>query len=87
MKKYLIVVAGGKGTRMGGEMPKQFQLLDGKPIIMITLERLHAIDPTMQLILVLPAEHIELWKELCKEYCFEYRSWGTLRFGILGHSS
>ena len=46
MKKYLIVVAGGKGTRMGGEMPKQFQLLDGKPIIMITLERLHAIDPT-----------------------------------------
>ena len=70
MKKYLIVVAGGKGTRMGGEMPKQFQLLDGKPIIMITLERLHAIDPTMQLILVLPAEHIELWKELCKEYSF-----------------
>lgn len=51
-------------------MPKQFQLLDGKPIIMITLERLHAIDPTMQLILVLPAEHIELWKELCKEYSF-----------------
>ena len=70
MKKYLIVVAGGKGTRMGGEMPKQFQLLDGKPIIMITLERLHAIDPTIQLILVLPAEHIELWKELCKEYSF-----------------
>ena len=70
MKKYLIVVAGGKGTRMGGEMPKQFQLLCGKPIVMITLERLHAIDPTMQLILVLPAEHVELWKELCKEHSF-----------------
>ena len=55
MKKYLIVVAGGKGKRMGGEMPKQFQLLGGKPIVMLTLERLHAIDPTIQLILVLPA--------------------------------
>ena len=47
MKKYLIVVAGGKGTRMGGEMPKQFQLLCDKPVVMVTLERLHRIDPTM----------------------------------------
>ena len=70
MKRYLIVVAGGKGTRMGGEMPKQFQLLSGKPLVMVTLEHLNAIDPTMQLILVLPAQHIELWKQLCKEYSF-----------------
>ena len=70
MKRYLIVVAGGKGTRMGGEMPKQFQLLGGKPLVMVTLENLNAIDPTMQLILVLPAQHIELWKNLCKEYSF-----------------
>ena len=70
MKKYIIVVAGGKGTRMGGEMPKQFQLLGGKPIVMVTLGRLQAMDPTVKLILVLPAEHIDLWKELCKEYDF-----------------
>lgn len=70
MKKYLIVVAGGKGTRMGGEMPKQFQLLGGRPVVMVTLERLYELDPAMQLILVLPAEHIELWKELCKKYDF-----------------
>lgn len=70
MKKYLIVVAGGKGLRMGGEMPKQFQLLGGKPVIMITLERLYAMDPLMQLILVLPAEHTELWMQLCKEHGF-----------------
>lgn len=70
MKKYLIVVAGGKGLRMGGEMPKQFQLLGGKPVIMITLERLYAMDPSMQLILVLPAEHTELWMQLCKEHGF-----------------
>ena len=70
MKKYLIVVAGGKGVRMGGDMPKQFQLLCGKPVLMITLEHLHAIGPLMQLILVLPEEHIELWKDLCKEHSF-----------------
>lgn len=70
MKKYLIVVAGGKGTRMGGDMPKQFQSLGEKPVIMLTLERLHAMDPGIQLILVLPADHFELWKELCKQHSF-----------------
>lgn len=55
---------------MGGDMPKQFQLLCGKPVLMITMEHLHAIDPLMQLILVLPEEHIELWKDLCKEHSF-----------------
>ena len=84
MKRYLIVVAGGKGTRMGGEMPKQFQLLAGKPLVMVTLEHLHAIDPIMQLILVLPAQHMELWKQLCKEYSFavplQLTAGGTTRF-------
>ena len=70
MKRYLIVVAGGKGTRMGGETPKQFQMLGDKPVVMVTLERLHAIDPSMQLILVLPAEHMEMWMALCKQYSF-----------------
>lgn len=84
MKKYLIVVAGGKGTRMGGEMPKQFQLLGDKPVIMLTLERLHAMEPGIQLILVLPAEHFELWKELCKQHSFAVplllAQGGTTRF-------
>ena len=70
MKKYMIVVAGGKGLRMGGDVPKQFQIIGNKPILMVTLERLHAIDPTMQIILVLPADQIEMWKEMCREYEF-----------------
>ena len=71
MKKYIIVVAGGKGTRMGGDIPKQFQLLGNRPVVMVTLERLHMIDPSIQLILVLPAVHFEEWKELCRQYSFE----------------
>lgn len=70
MKKYLIVVAGGKGLRMGGELPKQFQNIGGRPILMVTLERLHAIDPSMQLVLVLPADQFDFWKELCRQYDF-----------------
>ena len=70
MKKYIIVVAGGKGLRMGGGVPKQFQILGDKPVLMVTLERLHAIDPLMQLVLVLPADQIELWKEMCRQYSF-----------------
>lgn len=70
MKKYIIVVAGGKGLRMGGDVPKQFQIVGNKPVLMVTLERLHAIDPSMQLVLVLPADQLEQWKEMCKEYGF-----------------
>lgn len=70
MKKYIIVVAGGKGLRMGGDVPKQFQIVGNRPVLMVTLERLHAIDPSMQLVLVLPADQLEQWKEMCKEYGF-----------------
>ena len=71
MKRYLIVVAGGKGLRMGGDMPKQFQLLGGRPILMHTIERLYAMDNSLQVVLVLPEEHLELWSNLCKQYKFQ----------------
>ena len=84
MKRYIIIVAGGKGTRMGGEMPKQFQLLGSRPIVMHTIENLYALDSSLQIILVLPQEHIELWRSLCKEYSFEVplmlTAGGTTRF-------
>ena len=84
MKRYLIIVAGGKGVRMGGDLPKQFQLLDGKPLVMVTIENLYAMDVTMHIILVLPKEQIELWKELCAEYDFKVPvtvvTGGTTRF-------
>ncbi len=70
MKRYLIVVAGGKGVRMGGVLPKQFQLLGGRPVLMVTLERLYALDNTLHLVLVLPKEHLGLWDELCLKYSF-----------------
>lgn len=66
----MIIVAGGTGTRMGAEIPKQFIELNGKPILMQTLERMHAVDKAMELILVLPANQLGEWKKLCNKHAF-----------------
>ena len=71
MKKYIIIVAGGKGLRMGGDIPKQFLPVCGKPVLMRTLEAFHAYDAAMRLILVLPVSQQAYWKQLCEEYQFE----------------
>ena len=70
MKKYAIIVAGGKGLRMGGDLPKQFIPVEGRPVLMRTLDTFHACDPSIQLILVLPPDHQPYWQELCREYGF-----------------
>jgi 2-C-methyl-D-erythritol 4-phosphate cytidylyltransferase len=71
MKKHIIIVAGGKGLRMGGDIPKQFLPVGGKPVLMRTLEAFHAYDASMQLILVLPVSQQAYWKQLCAEYKFD----------------
>ncbi len=70
MKKYCIIVAGGSGRRMKSVIPKQFLLLDGKPLLMHTVERFHSFDSSIELILVLPPEHHSLWDSLITEYSF-----------------
>lgn len=67
---YVIIVAGGKGLRMGGDIPKQFLPVGGKPVLMRTLERFREYSPALSIILVLPKAQQEYWKELCKEYSF-----------------
>ena len=51
---YVIIVAGGKGLRMGSDIPKQFLPIGGKPVLMRTLERFREYDADLQIILVLP---------------------------------
>lgn len=71
MKKHIVIVAGGKGLRMGGEIPKQFLPICGKPVLMRTLEVFHTFDAAMHIVLVLPVSQQAYWKELCQEYQFE----------------
>lgn len=70
MKKYVLIVAGGKGLRMGGEQPKQFLPLKGRPVLMHTLEQFYRSDVAMEIILVLPHEQQNYWKQLCEEHHF-----------------
>ena len=68
---YVIIVAGGKGLRMGSDIPKQFLPIGGKPVLMRTLERFRAYDAALQIILVLPEAQQDYWRKLCEQYHFE----------------
>lgn len=70
MKKYVIIVAGGKGLRMGTEVPKQFLPVGGKPVLMRTMEAFRAYDEALEMIVVLPAEQQAYWQELCHNHAF-----------------
>ena len=67
---YIIIVAGGKGLRMGSDIPKQFLPIGGKPVLMRTLERFREYSKDIQIILVLPESQQEYWHQLCHEYHF-----------------
>lgn len=62
MSDYVIIVAGGSGTRMQSQEPKQFLPLAGKAILHHTIEAFHKYDPTFKYIVALPKEYIEYWK-------------------------
>ena len=68
---YIIIVAGGKGLRMGSDIPKQFLPIGGKPVLMRTLERFREYSKDIQIILVLPEAQQAYWHELCQEYHFD----------------
>lgn len=68
---YIIIVAGGKGLRMGGDIPKQFMTVGGKPILMRTIDCFHQYSDDIRIILVLPEAHRKYWQELCAEYHFD----------------
>lgn len=64
-RKYVVIVAGGSGTRMGAATPKQFIELGGKAILRRTIEVFLEACPEINVITVLPDEHIAYWKDYC----------------------
>ena len=69
--EYIIIVAGGKGLRMGGEVPKQFLPIGGLPVLMRTMLRFREALPEVNIILVLPKAQQEYWKSLCQQHQFD----------------
>ena len=70
MERYAVIGAGGKGLRRGGDVPKQFLPIGGKPVLMRTIEVFRQVYPDIRIILVLPASQQEYWQQLCREYAF-----------------
>jgi 2-C-methyl-D-erythritol 4-phosphate cytidylyltransferase len=72
MRKSVILVAGGTGTRMGSDLPKQFLLLEEYPVLMWTILCFLQYDPDISVVVVLPETQFKYWKELCKKFNFLY---------------
>jgi 2-C-methyl-D-erythritol 4-phosphate cytidylyltransferase len=68
--EYALIVAGGKGTRIKSALPKQFIELNGKPILLHTIEAFLKYSSTLSIILVLPEEDFKIWEEICKKFKF-----------------
>ena len=69
-KKYLVVTAGGSGTRMGSALPKQFLLLGGRAVLQRTIEQFLEACPDIKVITVLPEAHVAWWRRYCRERGF-----------------
>jgi 2-C-methyl-D-erythritol 4-phosphate cytidylyltransferase len=64
MKDYVIIVAGGSGSRMNSTLPKQFMDLNGRPIICHTIERFYQYNPEIEIVVVLSGEYLQFWDDL-----------------------
>jgi 2-C-methyl-D-erythritol 4-phosphate cytidylyltransferase len=70
MEMYVVIVAGGSGKRMGAEIPKQYLELDGRPVLMHTIERFKAFSADIEIITVLPENQLRYWVSLTEKYSF-----------------
>jgi 2-C-methyl-D-erythritol 4-phosphate cytidylyltransferase len=69
-KRYALIMAGGSGLRMNSPVPKQFLKLDGKPILLHSINKFLDTDPNIEIILVLPKDYMKFWEALCAEFMF-----------------
>jgi 2-C-methyl-D-erythritol 4-phosphate cytidylyltransferase len=68
LKYYVIIVAGGKGIRMKSKLSKQFILIDGKPILLYSIQKFFKAIPGIEIIVALPKKEIKFWKKLCQKH-------------------
>lgn len=82
MKKFALIVAGGSGTRMKKEIPKQFMELNGLPVLMHTINKFENYDTEIEIILVLPEDHKTIWEKLCLKFNYNKKH----KFAIGGNT-
>lgn len=64
----VVIVAGGSGQRMGGGVPKQFRIVGGEPLLARTINTFAAALPAARIVVVLPATHLDFWRDLCARF-------------------
>ncbi len=67
-KRGVIIVAGGSGRRMQSALPKQFMMLGGLPVVAHTINTFSEALPGAEIVVVLPEEHIPLWRNLAARF-------------------
>jgi 2-C-methyl-D-erythritol 4-phosphate cytidylyltransferase len=70
--KYVVITAGGTGTRMGSQIPKQFLEIKGLPVLMHSIKAFLDYSEDLVIILVLPEAEFDTWQSLCKEHSFTF---------------
>ncbi len=70
MEKFVVLVAGGSGSRMQSALPKQFMLLANKPVLMHSIQAFYEYDKNIQIVVVLPQAQLEQWETICKQHSF-----------------
>ncbi|MDA3779080.1 MAG: 2-C-methyl-D-erythritol 4-phosphate cytidylyltransferase [Bacteroidales bacterium] len=73
MKQYAIIVAGGSGKRMNSNLPKQFLKINNKVILMESIRVFYEYNSSIEIIVALPKNQIEYWKDLCKKHNFKIK--------------
>lgn len=71
MPDTVIIVAGGSGNRFGGDVPKQFVLLHGLPVLMQTMSAFYSFSPGLEIIVVLPEDQVNTWESMVKSFAFK----------------
>jgi 2-C-methyl-D-erythritol 4-phosphate cytidylyltransferase len=70
-REYALIVAGGKGTRIKSDVPKQFLELNGLPILMHTIAAFYRYSQNIQVIVVIPEDDFSVWENLCVKHSFQ----------------
>ncbi|MGC9151239.1 MAG: 2-C-methyl-D-erythritol 4-phosphate cytidylyltransferase [Microbacter sp.] len=90
MRRFAVIVAGGKGIRMNSPIPKQFIELRGKPVLMRSIEAFADFDRDIALFVVIPADHFNTWYDLCDQHHFNVPhhlvEGGNTRFESVSHA-
>lgn len=71
MEKFVVLVAGGSGSRMQSALPKQFMLLANKPVLMHSIQAFYKYDKSIHIVVVLPTAQLEQWETICREHNFQ----------------